>query len=215
MTIELDHLFIASQINAPELEQLIDFGLMEGRSNVHPGQGTANRCIFFKNFMFELLFVVDKEDVCSPVVSPIHLKERCNYRQTQFSPFGIAFRRQNEDKALPFPTWKYKPPYLPEHLQIDIAENIKPDEPLLFVVPFKKKNHTQPINHPVGIQRVTGVEITIPSSQPFSDVINTINGQDLVRFTSGADNLVILECDRLIQQQERDFRPHLPLIIQW
>ena len=48
-----------SQINAPENEQLLNIRLIEGRSNVHSEQGTANRCIFFENFMLELLFTFD------------------------------------------------------------------------------------------------------------------------------------------------------------
>ncbi|MDJ0592016.1 MAG: hypothetical protein QNJ72_18845 [Pleurocapsa sp. MO_226.B13] len=57
MTIELDHLFICSQVNAPEIDRLLDLGLVEGSSNTHPGQGTANRRIFFANLMLELAWV--------------------------------------------------------------------------------------------------------------------------------------------------------------
>jgi hypothetical protein len=40
---------------APEAERIAAFGLCEGPSNVHPGQGTANRRFFFRNAMLELL----------------------------------------------------------------------------------------------------------------------------------------------------------------
>lgn len=44
---EIDHLFIASQPGAPEIEEVLALGFLEGTPNVHPGQGTANRRIFF------------------------------------------------------------------------------------------------------------------------------------------------------------------------
>ncbi len=56
MAFELDHLFIMTDINAPVADRLISSGLTEGRSNIHPGQGTANRCFFFHNAMLELLW---------------------------------------------------------------------------------------------------------------------------------------------------------------
>ena len=49
---ELDHIFICTEKEAPQGDLLKEFGLVEGSSNIHPGQGTANRRFFFKNFMF-------------------------------------------------------------------------------------------------------------------------------------------------------------------
>ncbi len=114
-----------------------------------------------------------------------------------------------------FPTWAYKPSYLPKHFQIDIAKDTQPQEPLLFVVPFNKKNNSQPTDHPAGIQQITGVQITIPSTKPVSKAVDLVNRHNLVKFIGGTDNLVIIEGDRFIRQQEQDFRPHLSLIIRW
>lgn len=215
MAIELDHLFICSQVNAPEIEQILDLGLVEGRSNMHPGQGTANRCIFFENFMLELLFAINEEEISSPIIKPTQLQERCNYHQTGYSPFGVAFRRTEIDTELPFKTWAYKPPYLPDNLQIDIARDTASYEPFLFVIPFKKVQ-AQPINHPVGIHKVSKLKITIPSSQSFSGAIAHIHdAQGAVEFISGTDNLVEIEFDDANENQQKDFRPLLPLIIWW
>lgn len=46
MVFELDHLFILTGIGAYEAEHLVSFGLVEGTSNTHPGQGTTNRRFF-------------------------------------------------------------------------------------------------------------------------------------------------------------------------
>ncbi|HBU86299.1 MAG TPA: glyoxalase-like domain protein, partial [Acinetobacter sp.] len=54
---EVDHIFICVQSGAPEAETLKKFGLTEGSSNKHPGQGTENRRFFFKNSFIELIFL--------------------------------------------------------------------------------------------------------------------------------------------------------------
>ncbi len=215
MTIKLDHLFIYCQVNAPEIERILDLGITEGRSNTHPGQGTANRCIFFENAMLEFLWVMDKEEVSSPTVAPTKLEERSRYHETGYSPVGIGFRRSKIGEALPFNTWAYRPAYLPAQLQIDIARGIKPHEPLLFAIPFSEKTYSKSINHASGIKKVTNVEIIILSPQPFSDAINIVQQSDLVKFIAGKEHLLTIEFDRSIQQQTIDFRPHLPLQFRW
>jgi hypothetical protein len=51
MWMELDHIFICSSFGAPEVESLVQFGLLEGPANQHPGQGTACRRFSFANAM--------------------------------------------------------------------------------------------------------------------------------------------------------------------
>ena len=99
--IELDHFFICTNVNAPEIEQLLNCGLIEGRSNIHPGQGTANRCIFFHNAMLEFLWVADDREVRTPLIAPTYLWEKWRYQETGYSPFGIGFRRKTNQK-----TWR-------------------------------------------------------------------------------------------------------------
>lgn len=52
---EIDHIYICTETKAPAGNLLVEFGLEEGSSNVHPGQGTANRRFYFHNLMLELL----------------------------------------------------------------------------------------------------------------------------------------------------------------
>ena len=213
MTIELDHLFICSQVNAPEIDRLLDLGLVEGSSNTHPGQGTANRRIFFANLMLELAWVEDEAEVTSPTVAPTHLYERCHYHETGYSPFGIGLRRKATETTLPFQTWAYKPAYLPGELQIDIAVDTKPNEPLLFVIPFNKQQR-EPIEHPAGMKQVSGVKITIPSDR-LSQALKTIEARGLVKLLTGTENLLTIEFDHLVKQKAIDFRPYLPLKFCW
>lgn len=62
---EVDHIFICVQSGAPEAETLKKFGLTEGSSNKHPGQGTQNRRFFFKNSFIELIFLNNPEEASS------------------------------------------------------------------------------------------------------------------------------------------------------
>jgi hypothetical protein len=39
----IDHLFICTDVGAIVADRLVALGLVEGSSNVHPGQGTTNR----------------------------------------------------------------------------------------------------------------------------------------------------------------------------
>ncbi len=219
--IELDHFFICTNINAPEIERVLDCGLIEGRSNIHPGQGTANRCIFFHNAMLEFLWVVDEEEVRTPLVASTHLWEKWRYRETGYSPFGIGFRRQTNQKTLPFATWSYRPPYLPSHLKIDIANNLDAQEPLLFIIPEGKRPDNQPLNrrqplaHPNKIQEITNLQITIPTTTKFSPAIDAVKTANLVTFETGKEHLAKIEFDRRIQGKSFDYRPILPLQFCW
>jgi hypothetical protein len=128
MPFELDHLFIFAEPTAAN--RLVAIGLLEGRSRIHHGQGTTNRCFFFHNAMVEILWVRDPEEAQSEIIRPTLLWERWNNRQTVCS-FGICLRSTTPD-AIAFQSWAYRPPYLPETVSIAIATNPKLTEPMLF-----------------------------------------------------------------------------------
>jgi Glyoxalase-like domain len=65
MTCELDHVSICVAAGAPEADELIRFGLIEGAANRHPGQGTANRRFFFAGAFLELLWVDDPAEAAA------------------------------------------------------------------------------------------------------------------------------------------------------
>src|SRR2546423_1508425 len=87
-------------------------GLQFGRRRIHQGQGTANACAFFDNAYLELLWRHDDDELQSEVVRPLGLWERVRWRETGASPFGVAFRP--EDDNVPIETWPYDAPFLPE-----------------------------------------------------------------------------------------------------
>ena len=223
MSVELDHIFICTEVGAPEADQLVAFGLTEGTSNLHPGQGTANRRFFFYNAMLELLWVRDEREARSPPIAPTRLWERWRYHFSGYSPFGVCLRpsAQHPVAGLPFATWEYRPPYLPPELRIDVATGTAASEPLVFATPFSGRpdalpeERRQPLVHPKGVVEITGLRITLPRGKPISGVVRTLHRAGVVSFESGNDHLAEIEFDHGSQGQSADFRPLLPLRFRW
>lgn len=224
MSVELDHLFVCTSVGAPEAERLAAVGLIEGQSNLHPGQGTACRRLFFHNAYLELLWVHNEEEARGEAVRPLRLWERWLYQQTGYSPFGLCLRpskRGDEPAGLPFETWAYRPPYLPDPLQIDVAENSDhPAEPLLFHASFGVRpdeypsERKQPLEHPSGFREVTQVNISLPE-RTVSKALKVIEEGGLVKLCPGEAHLLEVVFDRAAQGKATDFRPHLPLVFRW
>src|ERR1700761_6859505 len=99
MKIELDHLFVCTDPDAPEAEKLIQFGLREGAPNQHPGQGTACRRFAFANAMIELIWVSDTKEAQSQHTKRTLLWDRWSGRDSIASPFGLCFRPINAPEA--------------------------------------------------------------------------------------------------------------------
>ena len=226
MTVELDHLFICTEVGAPEADRVVAFGLAEGASNVHSGQGTSNRRFFFHNAMLELVWVHDEQEARSPPIAPTRLWERWRYRFTGYSPFGICLRQSGQHAsagpvALPFATWEYRPPYLPPELHIDVATGTAASEPLVFATPISGRPDTlpeerrQPLVHPKGLVEITGLRLTLRSGEPISDVVHVLHQAGIVLFETGNDHLAEIEFDHGSQNRSADFRPLLPLRFRW
>lgn len=221
MTLVIDHIFIATQTNAPEADLLNALGLTEGTPNRHLGQGTANRRFFFENAFLELLWITDANEAQSERVKPTHLYERLSQQEPITSPFGICFRPAAQtDSAIPFPCWNYQPSYLPPHLSIPMAINNPLTEPLWFVLPFGTAPSTfsaekrQPLEHALGFKQLTSVRVTQPSAanSAAAQQANQVAG---LKIAQGETYLLELGFDGEQVGLSHDFRPSLPLIIKW
>ncbi|MEA5448968.1 hypothetical protein VB780_10340 [Leptolyngbya sp. CCNP1308] len=224
MAFELDHLFICTAPNAPAAEQLLQFGLVEGRANVHAGQGTANRCFFFHNLMLELLWVHNAAEAQSDVTRPTYLWERWAGRSQDTCPFGVCLRpiEGQVHEVLPFPSWDYQPIYLPPGVAIPIATNVSVlTEPMLFYLPFAKRQDSyteakaQPLEHAFGLREVTRISFTLTQAPPRSAELEAIAATNLIAIQTGPAYLLELGFDGETQAQHHDFRPALPLIVHW
>jgi hypothetical protein len=227
MTLELDHMFICTAVDAPEADLLVAFGLTEGTPNSHPGQGTACRRFFFRNAMLELVWVHDESEARSPLIAPARLWEGWRYRSTGYSPFGICVRPRSiqhgaPQPVLPFATWEYRPPYLPPEQHIDVASETSKSEPLLFATPFGGRpdakvptEHRQLLVHPIGVGKITAVHVTLPPDGSISHAARAVQQTGSVSFGSGSEHLAEVEFDHGEQGQSKDFRPTLPLRFRW
>jgi hypothetical protein len=210
MTFEFDHLFILTDIGASEANRLSSFGLVEGSSRTHRGQGTANRCFFFHNAMLELLWIHDPEEAKS---EPIHLT-RLWERSTN--------RNNGSEDTVAFSSWAYRPPYLPETMSIAVATNSDVlTEPMLFQISFAQRpdgysaQKSQPLEHSVGLREITRVELVSPAANNPSPELQAVLDTNQVKLRIGTEYFVELGFDEEVQGQQVDFRPGLPLIISW
>lgn len=220
---ELDHLFICTAVDAPEAEPLLSFGLTEGTSNVHRGQGTTNRRFFFHNLMLELLWVHDPAEAQSDTIRPTQLWERWSKREQGACPFGICLRSNGQPAiALPFVTWDYHPPYLPPSLSISVATNADVlTEPMLFYIPFGKRQDSyppdkaQPLQHTIPLREVTRVELVTPHANALSPELQSLVDAGLICVRSGTVYALELGFDGELHGKQVDFQPMLPLCLSW
>jgi len=150
----LDHLFIMTAPGAPEADDLVARGFVEGPPNHHPGQGTACRRFFFANAMLEFLWVEDEAEARSEPVAPLRLWERWAGREGGACPFGVALRPIAPDLEPPFPTFEYWPSFFPAPAHVSVRAAII-EEPLLFCLPYFERPET-------GGPRVTSYRIEGP-----------------------------------------------------
>lgn len=207
---QIDHIFIRARPGGAEAEVLREFGLSEGSGNVHPGQGTANRRFFFANAFLELLWIADEQEVSNEQTRPTMLRERLS--EGHASPFGICFR-----SAASFPTWDYKPAYLPVGMTIGIASDAPLSEPMWFYTSAGKApellegERRQPLDHAAGLGQVTAVRCTLPASTTLSAAALASG----INITKGDEHLLEISFDNEARGMVQDFRPTLPVIFRY
>lgn len=170
MNAVLDHVIVLCDAGAPQAETLVQLGLTEGSSNVHRGQGTANRRFFFENAYLELLWVDNLDAASREPARSTRLWERWLRRHEGACPFGIALRPQDQEAnvAAPFPTWAYHAPYLPARVAIGIALATPLQAPEFLYLPFATapaSKNLEPLSHPLGVRKLTGVRVGMPASR--------------------------------------------------
>lgn len=213
-------MFICVDPGAREAEVLNEFGFSEGPENKHPGQGTANRRFFFRNAVIELLYLHDSAEARSELTKRTKLYERLTSKSNEVSPFGICFRPTSAAERVPFPSWVYKPIYLPADWSIYIG-NAPTSEPMWFFSPFGMRpdqlpvERQEPLAHPNGLREITSIRLTTPNTEEFSAPAVCANGMLGFEIAFGSEHLVTIGFDAEPQGRKHDFRPELPLVISW
>jgi hypothetical protein len=225
MSVELDHLFICTAAGAPEAARLVEFGLLEGSPNIHPGQGTANRRFFFENALLELLWVADPAEAqAEGPARRMRLWERWSRRAAGACPFGVCFRPSAVATGEAFfPAWEYRPAYLPAPLAIHVGMNSEiVGEPLVFYLPFGRRPdphdpdpaRRQPRDHPAGMRAITSVTLRGRYLAGPSDLLRAVAADcPWLGIEASGENLMELSFDLGRAGKVADFRPDLPLVI--
>ena len=176
--LELCHLFLFVEPQAPEAHLLNVMGLQQSCRRAHPGQGTENICYCFDNAFLELLWVTNRSEVSSSAIVRTGLSDRANWRQNGANPFGIALRGQ---ASAPFPTWDYKPPYLPKGHSIPVAcSSGDPTQPLLFVSPGNARpdqwadGRAGKRQNAAGLSEIIGLEVFLGTGIAASPDLETL-----------------------------------------
>jgi hypothetical protein len=158
---DIDHIFIFTDDKGKVANQLVAFGLTEGGSRVHDGQGTTNRTFVFDNFYLEIVWVHNEQEIKSDNVLPTGLLSRANFKSNLTSPFGLCIDNTDETEELFIGAFKYQPDYFPKGMTIDILNNNSNlCFPLTVRLPFKRDQQKQlkPSNHNNGIKSLTKAE---------------------------------------------------------
>ena len=212
---ELDHIFVCCDVGAPEAEVLIALGLEEGSPNTHPGQGTACRRFFFENAYLELLWVDDPENARAPAVAPTRLWQRWAARTIDACPFGIILRpgRPRRNEAPPWPTWAYRPAYLPDGLAILFAEETPISEPEWIWLPFLRERARAGLE-PCAPRSLRSVTCSVASLDMLSPAAIALQSAGLVYFEQGDTPCVRCTFEGHASTSI-DLRHRLPLILEW
>jgi len=212
---KIDHLFIFSENPEADVSELIQAGLTEGSSRVHPGQGTRNRKFYFENFYLEIVWVYDEKEIKSDLTAPTCLWERANCRSSGFSPFGLMLAHSPDTDALFKDCLIYNPAYLPEDLSFEIITNEKyPDFPMVgrLSAPFQSSNEGEPNLHPLGIRQLTGMRFGIPEADFENDFTGFFKNKEQIGFEESETHYVTLEFDHRRKNRRITFKG-LPLSI--
>lgn len=210
---QLDHFFILTEESAPEAELLRNFGLAEGTSNDHPGQGTANRRFFFSNNALELLYVRDETEANEGPGRRLRLPERAASRGA--SPLGLVMRCDGASDNPPFAGWRYQPAYFAAGVTFLVAENSdRLDEPLCICLPDDLPSGVPQIQSEAPFTEVTQIRLHVPVTRP-STVLEAIARVEGIQLQTGSPHFLEVVFGHEAEGRRHDFRPSLPLAICW
>jgi hypothetical protein len=220
-SLELDHLTLFTATDAPEADALRQIGLADfGGVTQHDGLGTASLSFFFANLLYLELFWVTDAELARQMLEPLSMdvNARMNWRATGAVPFGLMLRRRvaGSNEPPPFPTRPMRAPWMPEGTFVGFSGEVA-GEPYYGVVPealsFRGfRANIQDVPHPLGVQNLTAVSVTLPSAT-LSPIAQLLNQHQIVALTSGPEPLMVLTFDEGQQGQTMDMRPTLPLVL--
>ncbi|MDC1288248.1 hypothetical protein N8198_10225 [Gammaproteobacteria bacterium] len=208
-----DHFFILTKPGAPAAQRLIDIGLIEGSSNRHPGQGTANRRFFLANSTLELLFVSDSHEADYGRAAKLGFSRRL--RDDSASPFGLIARSEAGCDVDPFPGWRYCPQYFADDQCFLVGDNSDQlQEPLCICMPSNLPLLAAPASTENTDWNLTELIIDVPTSSA-SIALQAVAASAPISLRLGRLHHLELVFNTAQQGQRCDLRTDLPMTIRW
>lgn len=206
---QIDHIFIFSNNDADEADELVKAGFTEGSRRLHPGQGTANRKFYFENFFLEILYVTNEHELANGPAAQIGLAELSNFQSNHRSRFGLCLVNSPATDNLFKNALDYQPSYFPEGKAIKVINNQeKPYLPWTFRLPFKSQNKAteEPMSHENGIHKLTKAIFGISDMTSQVDFIKAFDSHAQIDFESSHSNRLKLVFDEGQQGKEMLFK---------
>ncbi len=206
---EIDHIFIFSNDSGQESDDLVEFGLTEGSSRFHPGQGTTNRKFYFENFFLEILWVVNEKEIQSNLTAKTKLWERSQFYRNGNSRFGLCLVNSESTDKLFEKSEIYEPIYFPKGMSIDIFTNEQnPNLPWTFRLPYRdeKKTHNEPTKHDNQIKKLTQAEFETPLNKEDREFKSYFESSNNIDFKNSHRNHLTLEFDNFSQNIVMEFK---------
>ena len=188
-------------------------GLLEGKSNDHPGQGTANRRFFCANTTLELLYVRDEREAAAGKAAGLHFVERTH--NPDASPFGLIVYRSADNENDPFPGWSYCPDYFPANQCFHVGDNTAvAGEPLCICMPAGFPPPTAP-EPPANLSfELTELIIDVPVRE-ISRPLETVARCDGVTLQLDKPHRMELVFNHGSSGTLHDLTTQLPLVLRW
>jgi len=213
---ELDHFFVAVPDPGSGSGAVEAAGFLISPPHPHPGQGTASRGILFQNAYIEFIWLTDADEAASPPIRQTRLDSRID-PGSGACPFGIGLRKGGEGEALiPFQTWAYRPPYLPEGAEFRMsASSVELGQPLVFFMPWLSGPGRPATEHPNRAEKVTKLEIVLVDEGRESETLTAMAEASVASFHQGPDFFAEVELDGGRAGKSLDLRPEIPLRLRW
>jgi hypothetical protein len=230
--LEIDHAYLWSSKSAEDVTLLRDAGFTGMSSSVNlVGQGTTSRILRFQNFYLEFIFLDEAISIDPGFEKEMEdRRRRTSWRTSGASPIGVAWHARTVGPLkFPWPVHHYRATWMPsgEYLtRFGTADDVL--APRLFAVPEylawrADKVATQSktdgsvakaLEHATGVERLTHIRIHAPS-RALSNTLKQIVSCGLVEFREESEPALELTFDERSRGRTHDFRPRLPLVINW
>ncbi len=226
--LEVDNIFICVE-EMPEEGFFQDAGLIFANTPVQQMErGTASQILFFENFYLEFVWVEDEFAAeIYAVRTGIDFLGRAHWQQSQVSPFGVALHQRSQTMQ-PFEEYDFcqSQPQASELLLSFSSDNLtNQSEPLCFMVPDAIALPTllrkfpdfqrQFASHPLGIKRLTGIEINTTSKNPLTQPLGMLVQTGEIQIERG-NPCIQLTFDNHVQGGILDAREiDIPLILKF